>query len=233
MGIFTRVRDIINSNISAMLDRAEDPEKLVKLMIREMEDTLIEIKASCAGAMAAKKKIQREMEMMLEQARSWDSRAVLALDRGREDLAREALMEKRRFVERSEALEEELEQAKGIVAQYQNDIMQLEDKLGAAREKQRILVQRHRHAQDRKRTQTDIRRFDTSDAVRRFEEFEQRIDRMDAEANLVNYGRKPSLEEQFAAIEGDKEIDQELSALKARRAGAAETPGTAPQSAAE
>lgn len=233
MGIFTRVRDIINSNISAMLDRAEDPEKLVKLMIREMEDTLIEIKASCAGAMAAKKKIQREMEMMLEQARSWDSRAVLALDRGREDLAREALMEKRRFVERSEALEEELEQAKGIVTQYQNDIMQLEDKLGAAREKQRILVQRHRHAQDRKRTQTDIRRFDTSDAVRRFEEFEQRIDRMDAEANLVNYGRKPSLEEQFAAIEGDKEIDQELLALKARRAGAAETPGAAPQSAAE
>ncbi len=233
MGIFTRVRDIINSNISAMLDRAEDPEKLVKLMIREMEDTLIEIKANCAGAMAAKKKIRREMETMLEQARAWDSRAALALDKGREDLAREALVEKRRFVERAEALEEELEQAKAIVTQYQSDIMQLEDKLGAAREKQRILVQRHRHAQDRRRTQSDIRRFDTSDAVRRFEEFEQRIDRMEAEANLVNYGRKPSLEEQFAAIEGDKEIERELEALKARRAGATGTPETAPQGAAE
>jgi len=233
MGIFTRVRDIINSNISAMLDRAEDPEKLVKLMIREMEDTLIEIKANCAGAMAAKKKIQREMETMLEQARAWDSRAALALDKGREDLAREALVEKRRFVERAEALEEELEQAKAIVTQYQSDIMQLEDKLGAAREKQRILVQRHRHAQDRRRTQGDIRRFDTSDAVRRFEEFEQRIDRMEAEAKLVNYGRKPSLEEQFAAIEGDKEIERELEALKARRAGATGTSETAPQGAAE
>lgn len=217
MGIFTRVRDIINSNISAMLDRAEDPEKLVKLMIREMEDTLIEIKASCAGAMATKKKIQREMESVLDLARKWDSKAALALDKAREDLAREALLEKRRYTERAEALEQELEQARALVGQYQNDIMQLEDKLSAAREKQRILVERHRHAQGKQRAQNGIRRFDSTDAVARFEEFEQRIDRMEAQADLVNFGRRPSLDEQFAALESDDEIEQELAELKARR----------------
>ena len=217
MGIFTRVRDIINANISAMLDRAEDPEKLVKLMIREMEDTLVEIKASCAGAMATKKKIQREIESMLDMAKNWDGKAALAVNKGREDLAREALVEKRRFVERGEALEDELEQAKGMVTQYQNDIMQLEDKLAAAREKQRMLVQRHRHAQDKQRAQSGIRRFDTADAVARFEAFEQRIDRMEAQADLVNYGRKPSLTEEFAALERDDDIEAELAAIKQRQ----------------
>jgi len=219
MGIFTRVRDIINSNINAMLDKAEDPEKLVKLMIREMEDTLVEIKANCAGAMASKKKIQREMEGLLDMAKKWDGKAALAVDKGREDLAREALVEKRRFVERAEAVEEELEQTKALIAQYQSDIMQLEDKLGAAREKQRVLVQRHRHAQDKKRAQKDIRRFDSSDALRRFDLFEERIDRMEAEADLVNYGRKPTLDDEFAALEGDEEIERELAELKARKAG--------------
>ncbi len=218
MGIFTRVRDIINSNISAMLDKAEDPEKLVKLMIREMEDTLVEIKASCAGSMATKKKIQREMETVLGHAKAWDSKACLARGKAREDLAREALVEKRRYVERGESLEQELDQTKAIVAQYQEDIMQLEDKLAAAREKKRVLAQRHRHAQEKQRAQNGIRRFDTSDAMARFDHFEERIDRMEAEADLVNYGRKPSLNDEFAKLETDDEIEQELDALKARKA---------------
>jgi len=218
MGIFTRVRDIISANINSMLDKAEDPEKLVKLMIREMEDTLIEVKANCAGSMAQKKKIQREIEGVLTHAKTWDGKAQLAVAKGREDLAREALVEKRRFVERAEAQEAELEQIKQLVTQYQNDIMQLEDKLGAAREKQRVLVQRHRHAQDKVRAETHIRKFETSDVLVRFDAFQERIDRMEAEAGLVNYGRKPSsLADEFAALEGDEEIEKELAALKARR----------------
>ena len=92
MGIFTRVRDIINANLNAMLDKAEDPEKLAKLMIREMEDTLVEIKASCAGSMAKKKRIERELQGVQERAREWRDRAQLAISKGREDLAREALL---------------------------------------------------------------------------------------------------------------------------------------------
>jgi phage shock protein A len=217
MGIFTRVRDIISSNINSMLDKAEDPEKLVKMMIREMEDTLVEIKANCAGGMATKKKIKREMETVLDLAKTWDAKAQLAIDKGREDLAREALMEKRRHVERAEALEEELEQAKTLVTQCQSDIMQLEDKLSAAREKQRVLVQRHTNANTKKKAQQQIRRYDTSDALERFDNFQQRIDRMEADAELVNYGRKSTLADQFKELETDEDIEKELEEMKAKK----------------
>ncbi len=219
MGIFTRVRDIINANINSMLDRAEDPEKLVKLMIREMEDTLIEIKANCAAAMATQKRIAREATSMRETAQAWGEKAELAVNKGREDLAREALLEKRRYAERAEGLEEELLQAQDLVTQYQDEIIQLEDKLGSAREKQRILVQRHRYAQNKKRAQSDMRRFDNADSLARFEQFEQRIDRMEAEADLTNFGRTRSLNEAFDTLVRDDGIEQELAALKARKSG--------------
>jgi len=219
MGIFTRVRDIISANINAMLDKAEDPEKLVKLMIREMEDTLVEVKANCAGVMARKKVLSREIEAMVGHAKTWDGKAELAVTKGREDLAREALVEKRRFVERAEKLEEELEQTRQLVTEYQSDIMQLEDKLGAAREKQRLLVQRHKHAQQKFRAETNIRKYESSDVLQRFDAFQERIDRMEAEAGLVNYGRKPSLVDEFAALEGDDDIERELAALKSRKSG--------------
>ena len=215
MGIFTRVRDIISSNINAMLEKAEDPEKLIKLMIQEMEDTLVDIKASCAGAMATKKKIGRELEAVRARAQEWADRAEMAVDKGRDDLAREALVEKRRHTDRAHVLEEEMAQCDGLVGQYQADIMQLEDKLASAREKQRMLVQRHVHARRKKRAQTEIRRIDTSDVVAKFENFEQRIDRMEAEADLVNLGRKSSLDEEFSRLEGDEDIERELEELRA------------------
>jgi phage shock protein A len=215
MGIFTRLSDIISSNINAMLDKAEDPEKLVRLMIREMEDTLVEIKASCAGVMATKKRIQRELEESHERARQWGDKAQLAVNKGREDLAREALIERRRYRERAIALEKEAAQCEALVEQYQNDMTQLEEKLSTAREKQRVLVQRHIHAQRKKRAEKEIRRFDTTDVLVRFEQFENRVERMEAEADLVNFGRKqPPLEEAFARLEGDEEIERELQALK-------------------
>ncbi|MCK4376088.1 MAG: phage shock protein PspA [Candidatus Brocadiae bacterium] len=222
MGIFTRMRDIVSSNINAMLDKAEDPEKLIKLMIQEMEDTLVEIKASCAGAMATRKKVERAMEEARTRAEQWGGKAELAVARGRDDLAREALVEKRRYRERAEALERELEQSDALVGQYQDDIMQLEDKLAGAREKQRVLVQRHIHARRKRRAEQEIRRVETTDAFIRFEQFENRIERMEAEADLVNLARKPTLEEQFARLEGDDEIEEELQTLKDAAAGKTE-----------
>ena len=219
MGIFTRVRDIISSNINAMLDKAEDPEKLVKLMIREMEDTLVEIKASCAGAMATKKKIQREADDVRRRDKEWGDKAQLAVDKGREDLAREALMEKKRYRERADAIERESAQCDALVEQYQADIIQLEDKLALAREKQRVMVQRHVHATRKKQAQENIRRSETAGALARFESFEQRIDRIEAEADLVNLGVKtsPSLEDEFFKLAEDEEIEKELQALKAKK----------------
>jgi phage shock protein A len=215
MGIFSRVRDIISSNINSMLDRAEDPEKLVRLMIQEMEDTLVEIKASCAGAMAARKKVQRGLEEAQTRVDGWGEKAQIAVSRGREDLAREALVERRRWRERADSLEQELIRFDALIEQYQDDIVQLEEKLNAAREKQRVLVQRHIRAKRTRRAQEEIRRIDTTDAWIRFEQFESRIDRMEAEASLVNSGRKPTLEEEFSGLEGDEEIEMELQSLKA------------------
>jgi phage shock protein A len=214
MGIFTRFRDIISSNISAMLDKAEDPEKLIKLMIREMEDTLVEIKASCAGVMANTKKVQRQLDEVQSRAHYWEERAGLAVNKGRDDLAREALVEKRRFAERADALESELMEHSALVAQYQDDIRQLEDKLAGAREKQRMLVQRHIHAKRKKRAQEEIRRVDSSEAVFKFEELERRIEYMESEADMINFGRKPTLEEKMDALLHDDEIEKELQSLK-------------------
>ena len=161
MGIFTRFRDIVSSNINAMLDRAEDPEKLIKLMIREMEDTLIEIKASCAGVMAGRKKMDRQMVQLREQETLWAQRAALAVDKGRDDLAREALQEKRRYAPMVATLQQAIAEHTSMIEQYQDDIRQLEDKLVKAREKQRMLVQRHIRARRKKQAQSDIRRMDS------------------------------------------------------------------------
>ena len=216
MGIFSRLRDIVGSNINAMLDKAEDPEKLIRLMIQEMEDTLVEIKASCAGAMANRKRIARELEAYRGKAELWEDRAELALSRDREDLAREALVEKARCTEGLEALEREDLNCADLIEQYQRDIVQLEEKLASAREKHRMLVRRHIHAQRRRRAQTGIRRVDTSDAWVRFGQFENRIERIEADAELVNSYRKSSLEQAFADLDGRDEVDEQLEALRDR-----------------
>lgn len=215
MGIFTRMKDIVGANINAMLEKAEDPEKLVKMMIREMEDTLVEIKASCAGAMATEKRVIRDHTEVDEKIALWQGRAKLAVEKGKEDLAKEALLEKRRYQEKRDALEQELSHTREIVEQYRKDISQLEDKLNSAREKHRVLVQRHIHAQRKTQAQKNLRRYDTSDAWARFENFESRIDRMEAEADLVNAYRKPDLSDKFKELEGDEDLDDELNALKA------------------
>jgi len=214
MGIFTRFRDIISSNLNAMLDKAEDPEKLIKLMIREIEDTLVELKAACAGVMANRKKVQRQMETIQSRIDYWNQNAELAIAKGRDDLARDALVEKRRCSEKADTLDQELMEFNSLVEQYQDDIQQLEDRLQSAREKQRLLVQRHVRARRKKRTQEEIRRADGSETVFKFEQLENRIERMEAEADLVNFGRKPVLEEEFDNLLVDDEIEQELQNLK-------------------
>jgi phage shock protein A len=220
MGIFTRFKDIINSNINSMLDKAEDPEKMVKLMIREMEDTLVELKASCAGVMASRAKTQRSLDESQSRSAQWSDKARLAVTKGREDLAREALREKSAYQERAEAFNQEIESFNELIERYRKDIGALEEKLRSARDKQRVLAQRHIQAQKSHRANSEIRKYETKEAMLRFEQFEQRIDRMEAEADLVNYRGKttkaaPSLEEEFERLEKDDSIENELQALKA------------------
>jgi phage shock protein A len=214
MGIFTRFRDIISANINSMLDNAEDPEKMIRMMIREMEDTLVEIKSSCAGVMANAKTVQRQVNEAGNRENDWNMKAALAVDKGRDDLAREALVEKRRYSRKAEALEDELVELNGLVEKYKADIYQLEDKLRTAREKQRILVQRHIHARKKIRAEEEIRRMDSAESILKFNRFENRIERLESEADLVNIGRKTTLEEKFDNLMADEDIENELAALK-------------------
>lgn len=214
MGIFTRFRDIVSANINAMLDQAEDPEKLIKLMIREMEDTLVELKSSCAGTIASQKKVLRLLEEIRDKQAFWDQKAALAVSKGRDDLARQALLERRRFSQRCEAVEQELAELKSIVGQYQDDIQELENKLKSAREKQRLLVQRHIRAQRKKKAHQEIRRMDSAQVMQRFDEMESNIERMEAEADLVNFGRTSGLESAFEELSADDEIERQLMELK-------------------
>ena len=214
MGIFTRFRDIIGSNINSMLDRAEDPEKLIRLMIQEMEDTLIELKVACAGVMAESNRVRHQLQTSEKRIHYWEDRARLAVTRGKDDLAREALLEKRRFTQRSELLADEISRHQFLMGQYREDIRQLEEKLKSAHDKERELVQRHIHATRKRRAQEEIRRIDHSDTIIKFEELENRIDRMEAEAGLVNFGHKPNLEDELQRLEMDEEIENELRGLK-------------------
>ena len=215
MGIFTRFSDIISSNINSMLDKAEDPEKMIKLMIHEMEDTLIELKSSCAGVIAGRKKVERKLEEIRGRKDLWAERANMAVAKGRDNLAREALIEKRRFSEIAEALENELGEYGGLITQYQEDISELESKLNNAKEKKRVLVQRHKRAFGKKRAQEDIRRSNSGDTMARFDKLESRIEQMEAEADLVNMTKKPTVEEEFDNLASDDEIENELARIKA------------------
>jgi phage shock protein A len=179
-----------------------------------MEDTLVEIKAACAGAMASSKKVQRQLDTLYDRIRYWEEKAELAIKKGRDNLAREALVEKRRYTRRVDGLENEITEHNLLIEQYQDHIRQLEDKLKSARDKQRLLVQRHIHANRKRQAQEEIRRVDSSEAMLKFDDLENRIERMEAEADLVNFGKKTALEAEFDTLGVDEEIEKELQALK-------------------
>lgn len=220
MGVFTRFKDIVGSNLNAMLDKAEDPEKMIRLMIQEMEETLVELKSSCAGIIADKKTTECEIALLRKNADKWDERAALAIEKGREDLAKEALITKKRYLQQVDAFETELSRFDLLIAGARTDIEQLEEKITAAREKQKTLVKRHIRAGQSLRTQKEIRRAGSSDVLRRFEAYEQKIDRMEAEASLVNgtarKGGGSTLEDEFERLESEDSVDSELAALKKR-----------------
>ncbi|EHJ48986.1 phage shock protein A, PspA [Solidesulfovibrio carbinoliphilus subsp. oakridgensis] len=224
MGIFSRFRDIIHSNINTMLDRAEDPEKLIRLMIQEMEETLVELKADCARAMAQAATSGRELAAVRDRAARWGEKAELAVDKGREDLAREALLEKRGLDARAEALGAEQAAMEGMIAACREDIARLDEKLASAKERQRTLLHRHIRATGKKRVREDISKADSTEAMLRFEQFESRIERLEAEAELAGSAtgvrRAPegeSLEARFDRLAADEDVERELARIKAKR----------------
>ena len=222
MGIFSRFKDIVGSNINSMLDKAEDPEKMIRLMIQEMEETLVELKSSCAAIMADKKSTEREIAELDSMAEKWRQRAELAIDKTREDLAKEALIEKNRYLQKIESLKENASRYDDLIMNAQNDIEQLESKISSARAKQQVLTKRQIRARQSLRTRKEIRKADGSDVIQRFEAYEYKIDRLEAEAALVNSATRksangPSLEDEFERLENEDVIGSELAALKMKK----------------
>jgi phage shock protein A len=214
MGVFTRFKDIISSNINSMLDKAEEPEKMIRLMIQEMEETSVELKAACAGLMADQKRIAREQSQALARQELWEDRAKLALDKGREDLAREALLEKLAAQRLSEGLERERDRFAVMIEQAREDIEQLDVKLESAKERQRSLAKRHVRADQRIKVRSNVSRVQSADVMMRFDQFEQRIERMEAEAELGAPRQNRNLEQEFALLEGGDEVEAQLASMR-------------------
>jgi phage shock protein A len=212
MGVFTRFKDIVNANINSILDKAEDPEKMINLMMREMEDTLIELKSSCASKMAEKAKIEREKVFFEEKVTNWDNRAKLAVEKGRDNLAREALQEKKKCTDELAFLTKDYNHLDTMVDESRKEITQLEEKLEQVRQKHRQLLQRGRHAQEKQRVRATMQQATSSSAMERFDMMENRIEQMEAEADL--YEVKPDIESQFADLEKSDSVEEELAALK-------------------
>jgi phage shock protein A len=214
MGVFTRFKDIINANINSMLDKAENPEKMIRLMMQEMEDTLIDLKSSCAAKMAGKTKTLRELKDAEARVQRWQSRAELAISKKRDDLAREALIEKRKAQEALETLKEDVDQFETLIAECKQNIIDLEQKLQNVRQKHKILVERSVHAQEQKKARTTMSQAEGEDAFRRFSDLENRIERMEAEAEMAGFQAEHLMEQEFSTLESSDDIEEELSKLK-------------------
>lgn len=220
MGVFSRLGDIVNANLNAVLERAEDPEKMIRLMIQEMEDTLVEIRSATAKCLAEKKERTRLLKRLEQQKLDWARKAELALDKERDDLARAALAEKTALGDRIDALSEELSQYDEQLAKYDDDIARLQAKLDDAKNRQRALAMRHENARKHLKGRKQIHDGRIDDMLQRFDSAERRIDRIESEAESLDMGRRAQpLDEQLEHLERDERVEAELDALKSRRSG--------------
>lgn len=237
MGIFSRMGDIINSNLNSMLDKAENPEKIARLIITEMEDTLVEVRSSAARAMADKREMEREIEHYQTQKDDWEAKAELAIEKGREDLARGALTAKRKAEQEVERREAAKEAASTAFAKHQDDLNKLQDKLNEAKAKHRALMMRREAAENRINMRTKIESQKVDDALARYANIERKVDEIEAFADTIDVnGPKHSLADEFAALEAEETIESELANIKARvderRNKAVSNTPTAPQEVA-
>ena len=224
MGIFTRFSDIANSNINAILDKAEDPEKIVRLMIQEMEDTLVEVRSAAARSIADKKDLNRKIEAFDRERNDWDDKAELAMRKGREDLAKAALVEKSRVASAVEVLKEDYVAVDEGLAKLNEDIARLESKLEDAKTRQKALLARHKTASSRLAARKKIHDYKIDDAMVRFEAYTRRIDDVEGRVEAYDLGLPKDLNHEFAGLEAEESVNKELDALKARVA-AERSPG--------
>jgi len=216
MGVFSRFGDIINANINAVLEKAEDPEKIIRLMIQEMEDTLVEIRSAAAKCIADRKELRRHAEYLEREKSEWERRAELALRREREDLARAALTEKQAIDDQTGKLALEAQVLDSQLDKFTADISQLQGKLNDAKLRQRSIVIRHQTAQSQLSARRHIHSDRIDEMLYRFESAERRIDKVESEAEAVSMGRNRTLASEIADLENDDRVEAELNRLKSK-----------------
>lgn len=219
MGIFSRFTDIVNSNINALLDKAEDPEKMVRLIIQEMEDTLVEVRSASAKTLANKKEIVNQIAKYESDASDWEAKAELALSKDREDLARAALQEKKKSAEAAEALSKELAIVDEQISKLQDEIGQLQEKLADAKSRQKAIIMRQKTASSRLEVKKTLDSTKVDNAMGRFEQYERKIDDLESQVEAYDLGKK-TLQDEFAELEASDKVEDELAALKAKVRGA-------------
>ncbi|MBC6905481.1 phage shock protein PspA [Saccharophagus sp. K07] len=213
MGIFSRFSDIINSNINALLDKAEDPEKMVRLIIQEMEETLVEVRTVSAKAIADKKELTRRKQWLLDQADTWQSKAELALTKGREDLAKGALAERLKLVNDAQAVDVELETLENSLIELENEISQLQQKIAEAKTRQKTLVMRHNAATSKLKVRKTLSGNSVQETLSRLEGYERKLDELEGRVESYDLGKK-SLADEIDQLAKDEEIEAQLTALK-------------------
>lgn len=228
MGIFSRMSDIINSNLNALLDQAEDPDKMIRMIIQEMEDTLVEVRSSSARVLADRKAAARRVEQLEAEAQSWEDKARLAISKGREDLARAALQEKREIQEELDAVGAELTATDSHIESLNDEIAKLQNKLNDAKAKKKALLMRSQTVESRIKVKRQVHCEALDEAFGKFEHFERRMDNLESQLEVMDMGREvaPSLAAEINALEQDEKINAELERLKAEVSG--QTPAASP-----
>ena len=216
MGIFSRSRDIIPANVTDLLDRAEDPAKMIRMIILEMEETLVEVRASAARTIADQKEMRRHIGKLNALQDSWTEKAQLALSKDREDLAKAALVEKQKAADMAAQLGGEIELLDEALKASEEDIAKLQAKLREARTRQNGLVSRMESAQNRLRMREAYAGEKVNEAFARFDMLERRVDMAEGRADALNLGQgQKTLEEEIAELQSTEKVDVELAALKA------------------
>jgi len=223
MGIFSRLTDIVNSNLSALLDQAEDPVKILDQSVEDMQNDLVKLRQAVATAIASQKRIQNQAEQAEAQAVTWYERAELALKKGEEDLAREALGRRKTCQDTATALTAQLQGQAGQVEQLKRSLVQLESKIAEAKTKKDMLKARAQAAQAQEQLQSAVGSLGTNSAMAAFEQMEEKVQALEARSQAAAELAGADLESQFAALEGAPEVDAELAALKGKLSGAAPT----------
>jgi phage shock protein A len=215
MGIFSRTRDIFAANFTELLDRAEDPARMIRMIILEMEETLVEVRASAARCIADRKEMERALTRLNDLQASWTEKAELALSKDREDLAKAALIERQKAADMAEGLEMELKSIEDTLKSYEADISKLQGKLREARARQNAIATRIESAVTRAKAREMLNGSRTEDAFSRFDQLERRADFAEGRADALGMTGPKSLEEEIAELRATDKIDAELEAMKA------------------